>query len=534
MNQNCENHHVDGMTSDSRDGRRLTSRDWGIVVVLFLAALALRIPFRSQYAYHWDSAQFALAVRQFDIRLSQPHAPGYFLYVMLGRLVNCLVGDPHASLVWISVVFGSALPALLYLLGMMMFGRGAGVAAAGMALTSPQMWFHSCVALTYIVDSFLVCAVLLALWVAMQRGGRWRDAVVVGALLAVLGGVRQQSVPELVPLVLFGFWQFQRARAAKLAVVATVAIGLGLLWFVPMLRMSGGLGTYLSIARLHAAFNASATVWAGGWNALLQNVANTTGFCLNGLMFAAAVLFVALVYRALRMTDEQKRTWDKRNALALQVLTIWIIPMVVFGTVVGFTKQPGYVLSYLPALFLLTAAVVTSLKTVMNRSLTIAIICAVNVVSFVAWPSLWNQVFFKMARTAHEIADHDNQISRIDMTIRRSYPPDEVAICHAEEFYLYGIRIFQLHLPEYEQYQMATDPTVLAPPGKRMWRVQEGRLGFVEKPDLGGKKGILLLVPPFEKVEIFTPYLSATSIKAAIDVGYGIWFIPTSKVEFRR
>ena len=42
------------------------------------------------------------------MRVGQPQAPGYFLYIMLGRLVNSFVGDPHASLVWISVAFGSA------------------------------------------------------------------------------------------------------------------------------------------------------------------------------------------------------------------------------------------------------------------------------------------------------------------------------------------------------------------------------------------------------------------------------------------
>jgi len=509
-------------------------RDYWTALAFFLIALAMRIPFRSHFAYHWDSAQFALAIRQFDIRLSQPHAPGYFLYVMFGRLVNHFVGDPHASLVWISVIFGSALPALLYLLGTMMFGRGAGAAAAGMALTSPQFWFHSCVALTYIVDSFLVCAVVLELWLAMQRGGTWWDAVTVGALLAVVGGVRQQSVPELVPLVLFGFWRFQRARAAKLATAAIVAAGLGLLWFVPMVRTSGGLETYLSIARLHAAFNASATVWGNGWDALLQNVANTTGFCLNGLMFAAVVLVGALLHRAIRMTSDQKRAWDSRNALALWVLAMWIVPMVIFGTAIGFTKQPGYVLSYLPAMFLLTAGVVVSLKNARHRSVAIVAICAVNVVSFIAWPALWDRVFFKMARTSHEIVSHDADISRIDAAIRRTYPPDEIVIGHAEEFYLYGIRIFQVHLPEYEQYQMATDSTVLVPPGKRMWRVRDGRLDFVEKPDLTGKKGMLLLVPPDEKVGIFAPYLSARSMNAATAVGNGLYFIPSVEVDVRR
>jgi hypothetical protein len=524
---------MDGTTQKTANATGLARRDGNIAIVLFLVALATRVPFHSQFAYHWDSAQFALAIRHFDIRLSQPHAPGYFLYVMLGRLVSHLIGDPHASLVWISVMFGSALPPLLYLLGAAMFGRWAGAAAAGMALTSPQTWFHSCVALTYIVDSFLVCAIVLVLWLAMRRGGGWWDAVVIGALLAVLAGVRQQSVPELVPLVLFGFWRFQRARAAKLAVAAVVAAGLGLLWFAPMVRMSGGLKTYLSIARLHTAFNASATVWGNGAEALLQNVANTTGFCLNGLMLAAVVLGAALLYRAIRMTHDQKRAWDSHNALALQVLAVWIVPMVVFGTVVGFTKQPGYVLSYLPAMFLLTAVVVASLKSDLYRLAIIVSMCAVNVVSFVSWPAVWDRVFFDMARTAHEITAHDANISRIDAAIRRLYPPNEVTICHAEEFYLYGIRIFQLHLPEYEQYQMAADSTVLAPPNKRIWHVRHGQLEFVDKLDLKGKKGIVLLVPPDEKLEIFSQYLSASSMKAAIGEGNGLYFILSDNVEIR-
>ena len=168
-----------------KSGCVLQKTDVVWTIALFAIALVLRVPFRSQLAYHWDSAQFALAINQYDIRVSQPHAPGYFLYVMLGRLVNSFVGDPHASLVWISVVFGSALPAVVYLLATAMFGRKAGATAGLLALTSPQVWFHSCVALTYSVDSFLVCAMVLLLWRAMGGGGEWRDAIMVGALLAV-------------------------------------------------------------------------------------------------------------------------------------------------------------------------------------------------------------------------------------------------------------------------------------------------------------------------------------------------------------
>jgi len=97
---------------------------------LFALGLALRLPCRSRLAFDWDCAQFALAIEHYDIAKSLPHPPGYFLYVMLGRLVNLFVGEPHAALVWISVVCGSALAAVIYLMGTAMFGRAAGGIAA--------------------------------------------------------------------------------------------------------------------------------------------------------------------------------------------------------------------------------------------------------------------------------------------------------------------------------------------------------------------------------------------------------------------
>jgi len=71
-----------------------------VAAAMFLVSVALRISFRSQLVYHWDGAQLALAIREYNVALNQPHAPGYFLYVMLGRLVNFFVHDAHGSLVW--------------------------------------------------------------------------------------------------------------------------------------------------------------------------------------------------------------------------------------------------------------------------------------------------------------------------------------------------------------------------------------------------------------------------------------------------
>jgi hypothetical protein len=516
----------------NRSAGRIKGRDWLMAALLCAVSLALRVPFRSQFAYHWDGAQFALAINEYDIRLSQPHAPGYFLYIMLGRLVNGFVGDPHASLVWISVVFGSALPAAVYLLATAMFGRKAGATAGLLALTSPQVWFHSCVALTYCMDSFLVSTVVLVLWRAMERGGEWRDAILVGALLAVIGGVRQQSALALVPLVVFAFWRFERARAAKLMVAALVAIGLGLLWFVPMVRTSGGLRTYLVSVRLQAA-NVSPYFHGGSLDALLKNVASITGFCGNGLMLGAVVLVVALLHRTFRMAAEQKSSWDSQHAPGLVVLALWIVPFMILGTVV-ITKTPGHVLSYLPGWFVLVGVVVAGLKSMWRRVAVIAAICGANVVAFAAWPPQWDGLFYGMARTARAIAEHDAQLSQMVGTIRRSYLPKSIIVCFSAEYYLCGLRHFQLHLPEYEQYQFVVDETVSHPPGKPMWLVRDGRLTFVDKLDVTGKEGLVLVVPPGEKVDIFAPYLSLASAKVLPQTESDLYFVPAEAVKLLR
>src|SRR5438094_10305833 len=105
-----------------RESMQYERRDWLGAAALVAASVALHGPFRSQLAYHWDSAQFALAISNYNLALSQPHAPGYFLYVMLGRLVNLFVGDPQASLVWMRVAFGGGLAAVMHLLCTAMFG----------------------------------------------------------------------------------------------------------------------------------------------------------------------------------------------------------------------------------------------------------------------------------------------------------------------------------------------------------------------------------------------------------------------------
>ncbi len=496
------------MCTSPKPGKRSTT-DGRITLLLLVVAFALRVPFRSQYAYHWDGAQFALAIQAYNVALSQPHAPGYFLYVMLGRLVNFAVGDPHASLVWLDVLFGSAVPVVLYGLGSGMFGRRAGLAAGLFALTSPQFWFHSEVALTYVVDACGICLTVWWCWRALQRGGTWGDAVGVGVLVAVVGGIRQQTVPVLLPLLAYVFWHFSTRRLLKLLVAILVALGLGASWFFPMLHQSEGWRVYWDIVRRYNQNNASGTLTGGGWPALFTNCYLSIAFCWNGLLLGVVPLVGAVVYRVWGMSPQQKQVWDTAHRRAGRVLALWIVPMVLFGTVIQFTSQPGHVLGYLPALLSLSAAVVAQLRRNWCYLTVVGLVAAGNIFVFLAWPQRWDDVLLGYGRTAREIRQHDRQVAQVVTAIRSRYQPADTVICHAlAAHYSFGLRIFQLHLPEFRQYQLAPDPTIPSPPGKPLWCVQGEHLSFVSGLDTENHRQVLLVVPPGMDVNIYARYFT--------------------------
>ena len=498
------------MKAENKFGRR----DWMTTVVFFLAALALRLPFRSAYAYHWDSAEFAMAIREYNVVLGQPHAPGYFLYVMAGRLMNLLIGDPHASLVWLSVLCGSALMSVLYLLGAAMFGRRTGIVAALFGMTSPQLWFYSCVALTYIVDGLLVCFLVLYCWRAMQRGGTWMDATLIGGLLAIVGGVRQQTVPALVPLVVWVFWRFERLRFAKLATAAGVSVALSMMWFAPMVSLSGGLPLYLEMVRRHAVHTAPLTWLGGGWDALVWNVFFTGVFCVDGLMLGVPVLAAALFYRVSGASAQRHKTGDD---LALHTVLIWVVSAATMGIAVSYTRLPGYVLNFLPGLILLAAAAIASLTARPARVMVVSAVCACNVFAFLAWPVRWDSVFFGLGRTAREIRDQDRTISNTVRVIREQFSPRNVVICHAVEYLPFGMRHLQYYLPEFDEYLLVRDKVMISPTNKPMMSIHEGRPNFVSGLDTGGKQTLILIVPPGTQPNAFAPYCHVEQAKLLPD-----------------
>jgi hypothetical protein len=217
------------------------------LLLLTSAVAVTRFAFRSHYLYDLDSVNFALAMRHFDPRVHQPHPPGYFLYICLGRLLKLLFQDANLALVVLSILASCGAAIIIYKMTMDWFGPTAAQFAGIIFLLSPLAWFHGVVALTYIVETFFSGLLGYLCW--RVHSGREGSILPAAVALGVSAGIRPSSLVFLAPLFLFSLRKATpKGRWKGLAALVLTLIA----WFVPMIVASGGLNAY---------FGALASLW---------------------------------------------------------------------------------------------------------------------------------------------------------------------------------------------------------------------------------------------------------------------------------
>jgi hypothetical protein len=493
-------------------GQELNRTDVALAAALFIAALALRIPFRSQMAYHWDSAQLALAVGEYNIRLNQPHPPGFYFYIFLARWLNIFVGEPHTALVWLSVIAGSWLAAMGYLLATSMFGRGCGRATGLILLTSPLCWFHSEIALTTIVDGALVVTFVFVCWRAIQRKVTWWQTFAMAAAFAAVGGVRQQSGPLLIPLWIYVFWTFARPRLAKLLCGTALAAGFCLLWFLPMVKSAGGLGSYLGLVHLKNQIDASRTLWGGGGAAaLLTDVQSMGQACWAGLLVAGIVAAAEFIRWVFFREPIVRRSFYQANKAQFAVLALWTTPMFLFGLIM-YSIMPGHVLHFFPALAVLAGLGVAAFSKQLAswpifrepraEGVVLTVLVSINVLIFVYSPPTIMPVLLGLPMTGVEIRQHDANLSACLWAIRGKWLPGSVVICHRFENFYWGYAQFKYYLPEYQNVLVWNAPPPALPAAD-----------------------ILLVVPPGESLDLFRPIFDLRSAVLVAEDGVKLYVV---------
>lgn len=428
--------------------------DFGVAALIFAVCVLSRLPFTSRLLYNMDSVQFALGMREFDVALHQPHPPGYFLYVMMGRAMSLVFSGPNTALIAVSILFSGLAAVMLYVLADELFGKAAGITAAVIGITSPLMWLHGEVALSYMPEAFMS---LLVAWLCLKaiRGG-YGYALAASVALAVAGGIRQNTMVFLMPLWLYSVYGFGLKRAAYCLAAFALAVSA---WFVPMTIATGGYERYSAALRAHW-LDAN---WRGihmHWIAF--NAKYMSFFILSGLILAA----VPLIELGLGALHRRRRVVADRDMAVF--FALWLLPAFLFHLVI-FTHPavPGHSLIYLVGLIILAARgaeyTVSQISSAARRLSPVAIRAAVAGLIAAA-----NTAFFLFAPSpfsANGIAGHDRTLSGYLEAVRSGFSPKDTEIIATDRF-LYSYRHAMYYLPEYRVHNTTRIST---PEGPRIF-----------------------------------------------------------------
>lgn len=322
---------------------------------LVLATVVTRIPFMTHTLYAFDSANYALAVRDFyDVAFHQPHPPGYPLYVFFAKAIDLAVRDANRSLILEGIVWSAAAVACTSLLGRRLFGPTIGLLSGSLLLATVGFWGYGEVAYPYVALAGETSALaLLAHQVLTGSRGR---VLPLGIVWAISLGVRWDGAVFCVPLAVWALWSVNwRLRAFTLLTAAAIVAAFG----VPMVVLSGGWDVYRQVIADYLRVWSPQSAYvvgdfaSGGDTQATYNL----NFLVNYLRQMLGVGLILILYLFGRRFAPVPLAADYRS----RFLAVWTVPPLVVY-VFAHLGEPGYVLSLAPQAALLIAMAVVDLR----------------------------------------------------------------------------------------------------------------------------------------------------------------------------
>ena len=176
-------------------------------LVLIITTLFTRILFVTKYLFEWDAVQLALGIKNFNILQHQPHPPGYFFYICLGKILNKFVGDANYSLIIINIIFTIIATILFYNIALKIFkDKKLSMLSAIILITNPFVWFHGEFVNIYLIDSLFA---LVYFYLSYSIIKEKNNSLTLFSFLFGIGiGFRQSLLIFFAPLYLFTAYHY--------------------------------------------------------------------------------------------------------------------------------------------------------------------------------------------------------------------------------------------------------------------------------------------------------------------------------------
>ncbi len=431
---------------------------WWRYIGLTVGALTIIITrwmYHAHYLYHWDSAQFALAINNFDLIKHQPHPPGYILYVELAKLINYVVHDPNLALIILGIVASIVGFVLIYQLGREAFGELVGCLAGIWFIFNSSIWFHGLVAEVYIVETVVVAGLIL---VAYRHFRHPSNTTLVWLLVisAFLGGIRQFSAIITLPLIVFVFLHYKNWRR-QINWALPLWVGLNLLWAIPLIIISGGLGQYLALN-----WRLTSLISLDPSNSItFKAMIGRLSFAVTLLRSAFLPVLVLLGLGAIPFITRESKQYLKISWPWVWFWSLTIIPGLLFVITVWLTNN-GYLLFITPVLLVLAGASTASIAKVAAKFSKIYGYLVIGV-SFIAVLTFQIYQFYTLNPDAYDylsaglpsVQVMDRGSAETSKLIHEKFTPENTVIVASNRYIFFGLRHYQFYYPDFDVYSLA-------------------------------------------------------------------------------
>jgi hypothetical protein len=345
-------------------------------------------------------------------------------------------------MVAISIAASALSAAVMFYLGKSMFGTRTGV-IAGLFLASSRSSGFMARLRPHTLDALLV--IVSVWWMYETAIGNDRFLYPATVALAVAGGSGPRHL----------FFSLHCFCSLCVMWVAPAIFGRDfrccdlLLWFIPLIVLSGGLSSYLNImGAFSRRFQETTSVFSGaGWWGLRRNLIKLVLYSAYGWSVALIPAVIYFGVRAFQAIFKGRRLQDWTNII---FIFLWVAPSMFFYLLIHMGQQ-GLVFVFLPALMLMGAYGLERLLSNGSRwfAPVVALLVLINTSIFSLLPEYPLGEGTQRFLTRDTIVNSDTFFRERFEVIKNNFPPESTVLLAANWHHL------EYYLPEYARYRSA-------------------------------------------------------------------------------
>jgi hypothetical protein len=319
--------------------------------ILVLIALSLFLRYvtmpQSDISYSFDTGNYILSLEDYSIQDHRPHTPGYFLFIKLLELASYFTDSSYSAYFFLSNLFIALSVPFLYLLLRFWISYKETVFIVLIFLTNPIVWFYANVPETYPFD---VLFSLSLVYCGINR----KYSYLILPIIALGSGVRISSGVLMLPVAIFFLWKSYRDKSISfigISVSLIAAIMLFLIWFIPMISITGGFDVWYRLMATHNPYPDSRETFS------LISIMKNSFYVFLYIFFFVAPALISYIF----LSSKKHDTILNKDIKQLIITSgIWSLPGLLFFIFYYYVK--GYLLLLAGAFFLLLAIPLTRKK----------------------------------------------------------------------------------------------------------------------------------------------------------------------------